>query len=269
MKGGPAEDMGSGGGDGPDVVEEEGEEEVGDEDGHGGVEDGGGGAAADADCALADREALVAGHDDDDVAVGEAFGHAEDDIDVVDVFVELVIVEGFGDIVDPDGHETGGSDAEADAFADEEGYGEEHGDEARGDEVVDRVDAEGAEGVDLFGDLHGADFCGHGGTDAACEHEGGEDWAEFAAHGEGDDAADETVEAELVEFVVDLGCEDGAGGCAGDDDLDLGAEADGDELASDFGPADAAAEEGVEEFGGEDGESAEVADETQHEPAEP
>ena len=34
MKGGPAVDMRSGGGDGPDVVEEEGEEEVGDEDGH-------------------------------------------------------------------------------------------------------------------------------------------------------------------------------------------------------------------------------------------
>ena len=62
---------------------------------------------------------------------------------------------------------------------------------------------------------------GHGSADTAGEHEGGEHRAEFASHGESNDAAHDAFEAELIELIIYLRGKNGARESAGDDDLQL------------------------------------------------
>ena len=58
---------------------------------------------------------------------------------------------------------------------------------ARRDQFLHRIRAQRAHGVDLLGDLHGAEFAGDAGGVAAGHHDGGEHRPEFADQGEGND----------------------------------------------------------------------------------
>ena len=69
-------------------------------------------------------------------------------------------------------------------------HGDGGSEQARGDEVFHRVGREGGQGVDLFGDAHGAKFRGDRGGDAAGDHEAAEDGAQLAGYRNGDDIGD-------------------------------------------------------------------------------
>ena len=84
--------------------------------------------------------------------------------------------------------------------------------------VFGRIDRERAQGVDLLGDFHRGQFRRHGGTDPARDHEGAQDGAELAAHGQGHDRPDAGTEAEILELKLGLGGKDRADKTAGDDD---------------------------------------------------
>ena len=84
-------------------------------------------------------------------------------------------------------HENGdGGAAEDPKKIGDDGEKEEHrdaGEDARGDQLAHRVDAEGTHGINLFGYDHGAEFTGHGGSIAAGNHDAGETGPKFANHG--------------------------------------------------------------------------------------
>ena len=129
------------------------------------------------------------------------------------------------------------------------------------------MDAHGAEGVDLLGDFHGADFGGHGGADAAGDHEAGEHGAQFAEEGDADDTADGGFDAKVAEFEIGLSGEDGAGEGAGDDDDHLGAKADANDLLHREVEPRLSFNEGFEALAQKDSELAEVVDKVQNGPA--
>ncbi len=92
-------------------------------------------------------------------------------------------------MVHEDGDEGAAHDAEGIGH---DGEKEEHcdaGEDARGDQLANGIDAEGAHGVNLLGDDHGAEFAGHGGGVAAGDHDAGEHGTELANHGDGDESA--------------------------------------------------------------------------------
>ena len=64
---------------------------------------------------------------------------------------------------------------------------------------MDRVDVHRAQRINFLIDAHGADFRGHGRTDAARDQDGHHDRREFLRHGDADQAADGVVQAALDE----------------------------------------------------------------------
>ena len=72
-------------------------------------------------------------------------------------------------------------------------------DHPRGHELLRRVGAEGAHGVDLLGDLHRAEFAGHAAGIASGDHQAGQHRTEFAHHGERHELSGERNGAELLE----------------------------------------------------------------------
>ena len=113
----------------------------------------------------------MAGDEDDDEGEDHAFRQSHLDIPRAGEFQHVIQVISALDIEQADPDEIAGHNAEAHAFRDEDGRGGHHGQHARHHEVIHRVDAEGAQGIDLLGDLHGADLCRHGGADPPRQHE--------------------------------------------------------------------------------------------------
>lgn len=253
---------------GEKFLQEEGEEEIDDEDGEGGVDHGLGGAASDADGSIFGAETLVAGDEDDENSEDGAFDHGDGDVGVVGVVDGICIPVDGGDMEGVNADDVGGEDPEGGGLGDEQRHGDEHGDDSRGDEKVDGVDGHGSEGVDLFGDFHGAEFGGHGGTDTSGEHESGDGGAEFPEHGDADEGSAEGLDVEEGELEEGLGGEDGTGEGAGDDDDGLGAVADFGDLDQDLPPALLSPEDGLAGLADEPREFPEVGEQSQHEMAE-
>jgi hypothetical protein len=188
-----------------------GDEEVGDEDDDAGLDEGGDGGAADAFGATFDAEALVAADGGDDEAEDERLDESNDEI------TELQRVDGARPELSGRDVESGGGDGEsaekagANTECGKDRHHHDGGDEARSHEFADGVDAEGADGVDLIGDDHGAEFGGHGGGVAAGDEKRGEDGAKFAEKSERDGVGGERCFAEAAEL---------AGGVEDDDASD-------------------------------------------------
>ena len=73
---------------------------------------------------------------------------------------------------------------------------DESGDDARHDEVCDRIVGQRLEGIDLLGDAHRPDFGRHLRADAAGEHEPGEERTQLENHHlPGDQADDRQLDA--------------------------------------------------------------------------
>ena len=64
------------------------------------------------------------------------------------------------------------------------------GDHARRHQLLNRIGAQRAHGVDLLGDLHGAEFAGDAGCVAAGHQKRGQHRAQLAHQGNGDNVAD-------------------------------------------------------------------------------
>ena len=136
---------------------------------------------------------------------------------IAEAFVGHVEVLGAVLMVEEDGN---GSAAGNAAGIGHDGEEKEHGDagkDARRDELAHRVDAQGAHGVNLLGDDHGAELAGYGGCVASGNHDAGEHRAEFADHGEGDESAGDGRGAEGREGGRGLEGEHAAGEKAGKD----------------------------------------------------
>ena len=177
-----------------------GDEEVGDQNDDAGLDEGGDGGAADAFGAAFDAEALVAADGGDDEAEDERLDESNDEV------AELKRVDGACPELSGGDVESGGGDGESaeQAGADPQGGEDRHhqdgGDQARRHEFADGVDAEGADGVDLIGDDHGAELGGHGGGVASGDEQRGEDGAEFTEKSERDGVCGEGSFAEAAKL---------------------------------------------------------------------
>ena len=78
------------------------------------------------------------------------------------------------------------------------------GQQARRDQVADRVGREGGQRVDLLGHAHGADLGRDRGGDTARDHQPAEDGAEFAGHGQCNDVGDNGFGVEALAARKDL-----------------------------------------------------------------
>src|SRR5712672_710341 len=79
-----------------------------------------------------------------------------------------------------------------------------HGDEFGSHQEMDRADGHGFEGIDFFGDLHGADFGGESGAGTADYYDGCNQRAKFAGHGNGNGSGYIADGAEAAKFVSGL-----------------------------------------------------------------
>ena len=99
-------------------------------------------------------------------------------------------------------------------------------DEAGRDELTDGVRAEGAHGVDLFGDFHRTQFRGHAGSVTAGDHKASQYGAKFLDHGERDERAGHADGAKLSKRRSGLQGKYAAGEKSGEDDDRQGPDAD-------------------------------------------
>lgn len=250
-------------GGGENELHDKGEEEIDDENGERGIDHGPGGASPDANRSVCSFQPLIAGDDDNEDAEEESLGEGDGGIGEVDVGFHVVDPVGGFDSEDADADDPGGEHAECGRFGDEERDGDEHREEARGDEIVDGVDRHGAEGIDLLGDFHRSDFGSHRGANAAREHEAGDGGAELAKHGDGDESTGGGFEPEELELEKGLGGEDGTSEGAGDADDDLRARSDFSDLFPHEPEAFLAFGERHEDLSGQKAELPEVVDESE------
>lgn len=223
--------------------QKQGEKKVGDEHADTAGDNSLGGGAADALGTALAVHPLEAADESDDGAEDDRLDEADNDIVGIGVFVHVREVVGAIDTHQVDADEPTGEDADENGLRGEQWGSHDGSEEARDNQVIHRMRGESAEGIDLFGDFHGAEFGSNGGTDAGGKHQGGEDWAEFAAHTDADDRARGGVHLNLVELEEGLGTENHAGGGAGGDDDTLAFDADEIELAKEVGPIGAAISE--------------------------
>ncbi len=73
--------------------------------------------------------------------------------------------------------------------------------DARQHQPFDRVEPDGAHGVDLLVDLHGADLGGEGAARAASDDDRGQQHAELAEHADADGLDGEDLGAELAKLL--------------------------------------------------------------------
>ena len=170
----------------------------------------------------------------------------------------VVQIVGLGNAEHLRGKQVSGENSHADALGDEQGHGDKHGEEPRDNQVIDRMNGEGAERVELLGDLHRSDLGRHGRADASGHHESAEHGAEFPEHRDADHGTDGGVHLQPVELEISLRGEDRAGERAGDEHDELGAEADFVDLLDDEARTDLSVENAAHRFGGEQTEVAEV-----------
>jgi len=188
-----------------------------------------------------------------DEAEEEGFGQALDDVGVDQRAVGVVEVGAGVETQQGDRDEASTGDADRVREDGEEEEHEDGGGDAWGDQLADGIGAERAHGVNLFGDLHGAEFGGHAGGVAAGDHEAGEDGAEFFDHRESDEGAGHADGAELLQGGGGLKGEDAAGEKAGEDDDGKGTDADRIHLGVDICPVTGLGEEICDSPGREDG----------------
>ena len=203
-----------------------GEEEVEDDDCEEALDEAFGAGASDAAGAGAAGETFVAGDQADGGAEEDAFADAFEDLPMLDgaagVFPEGFVGNGQGF----DGDEPSAGDAEDVAVDGEHGGEEKAGDESGDDEIADRIGAHDAQGVELFGDVHGSQLGGEGSANPAGEHDGGHDGADLFNDGEGDEAAEAIFLAESFELGVGFDGHHHADECADDADDGDGFDAD-------------------------------------------
>ena len=135
----------------------------------------------------------------------------------------------------------------------EEEEHEDRRDDAWGDELADGVGSEGAHGVDLLGDLHGAKLGGHAGGVTTRDHEASEYGAELLDHGERDEAAGHVDGAEFFQRDSGLEGQHAAGEEAGENDDGQGADADGVHLGEGVGDVSGLGKEIADSPSGEQG----------------
>ena len=143
---------------------------------------------------------LVAADDGDDRAEQGALDHRAPEVGDRGVgeerreeAAERLVVEQLG--------EDAAADAE-DQRVDVEQAGDQHQrQEARHDQVLDRVDAEHLQGVELLADLAGAEVGGDRGAGDAGDDDGGDEGRELADRGEDEEAAEPVERAEEGEEV--------------------------------------------------------------------
>src|SRR4051794_8617546 len=125
--------------------------------------------------------------------------------------MEVVVVSttGLAEVLDDD--ELRGEVAEEKADDVERDYRDETGDDAGGDEVGHRRDAHDLEGIDFFGDAHGAELGGEARADGGREAEAGDQRSDLARVEVRRDEAGEGRDADLVEALVALETDFGAG----------------------------------------------------------
>ncbi len=181
-------------------------------------------------------QSLVAGDDGDDGAEDEGLDQARRDVVQIGVVKHVVPEAGGIDAQEEGADHVGGKDADANGAGSEQRHDGHHGQETRHDEIIDRVGGQGAQGVNLLGHAHGAQFGGDGRADAPGDHQAGQDRAEFAAHADADDGEGGGVHLDLVELEIGLGAEDHAGEGAGDGDDGLGFDADEVHFVEDVAP---------------------------------
>ena len=200
----------------------------------------------------------MAADENDENAEDNAFDQSHGHIAAAGEIKHVVEVVDLGNPEDLRGDEVCGDDTDGDALHGEQRHGDEHGDEARDHKVVDRVNAEGAQGVDLLGDLHCAELGRHGCADTSGDHESAEHRAQFAEHGDADHRADRGVHLQAVELEEGLRGEHRTGEGAGDEDNELRAVADFVDLLNDQTHADLSVKNPAQGFRGEEGEIAEI-----------
>ena len=154
-------------------------------------------------------QAEVAGRDRDDAAEDERLHQPLDEVvrDEAqreaaggDLLPHRAPVEARGDADDERRDQVAADDADEVVDDGEDRQHDQRGEHPRGDQLLDRVGAEGVERVDLLGDAHGAELRGDAGADAAGDHEAGEHGAELADHRAGDEPADVHRGAERLEL---------------------------------------------------------------------
>ena len=163
-------------------------------------DEGLGACSSDAFGAVAAGEAFVAADQSDAPAEEDALEDAGEHVPSEDVDGRVFPVGARGDVVDADGDEPAGHRTHEVAIEGEDGGQEQASEESGRDEVSQGVGAHAPEGVDLFGDLHGAEFGGEGSADPSGQHEPGEDGSEFTDEGEVDEQSEAVFEADGFEL---------------------------------------------------------------------
>jgi hypothetical protein len=132
---------------------------------------------------------------------------------------------------------THGSAEGADRVGDD-GQEKEHEDgreDARADQLAHRVGAQGAHGVELFGDPHGAELRGHAGGVAAGDHQAGEYRSELLDHGKADQLTGDGGSAKLRQGRGRLQGENAPGEETGEEDNGQRADTDAVGLGNEVG----------------------------------
>jgi len=201
-----------------EIESEFGKKGVRDDDEDGGDNDSLGGGTANALGPPSDIQALIASHRGNDEGKDDSFGETLHDVGEFENF-DGAFPEGGG--IDAQRENTGDhASEEADKHGDggEKRKGDEGGEHAGSDELAAGVGAHGAHGVNLFRDLHGAEFGSNAGGAAAGDKEAGDGGAEFADEREGDDVAGEGGLAETLELGARLENHDRADEKTGEED---------------------------------------------------
>ena len=102
------------------------------------------------------------------------------------------------------------ADAERERVDAEHGHHDDRREHPRQDELLRRIGAERADGVDLLGDVHRTDLGRHAAGDAAADDDRRERGRELTTEGERDDARDVFEAAEAAEAERELDCHDHA-----------------------------------------------------------
>src|SRR5258708_2661198 len=155
--------------------------------------------AAHALCAAARAHPVVAADGGDDEAENERLAQSHDHVGVVERLVGLVpVLKG----IEPEQRDGDEPSADQSHQIGDDGQEKKH-EHCRNnpgrDQLLVRIGAQGAHGVNLLGHLHGAEFAGDAGSVAAGHHQTGEHRPEFAHHGDGNQFASERERAELAQ----------------------------------------------------------------------
>ena len=114
---------------------------------------------------------------------------------------------------------------------------------------------QGAEGIDLLGDLHRAELGGHRGADPAGNHQRSQHRTQLPAHGHADDRHYGTVHFDLMKLDVKLGAHHHAGESPGEQNHGLGLDADEVNLLDEIAHAEALGDDGAHGLPKEVGEA--------------